>query len=337
MKKKVYSILIFTLIVLINSSCNKQNRFNIDTNENRVEVKIKRFDKDLLAIDTATLEIGVKSLYAKYASFLPYFTENIIETQSTDTTAVTNLISAFITDTAFTNVNKKALVVFNDISDIENKVSEAYTYIHHYFPKVQLPEIYFFVSGYNSSVLMNREFIAFGTDMYLGADYEPYQQLSYKYQIKNMRRESMAVDIVSTTLFRMFVNNSDKDRLLDDMIFRGKVMYLLASFMPDENPENLMGYTADEWKWCENFKKEIWTSIIDHKDLFSSDQQLIRKYMNEAPFTAPISQESPGRVGTWLGWQIIVSYMKNNNKCTLTELMDENNAQTILENSGFKP
>ena len=59
--------------------------------------------------------------------------------------------------------------------------------------------------------------------------------------------------------------------------------------------------------------------------------------MNDAPFTAPVSQDSPGRLGTWLGWQIVDSYMKKNQNIGLKNLMDENNYQKILEESGFKP
>jgi uncharacterized protein YjaZ len=59
--------------------------------------------------------------------------------------------------------------------------------------------------------------------------------------------------------------------------------------------------------------------------------------MNDAPFTAPVSQDSPGRLGTWLGWQIVESYMSKNPKATLTDLMKINNYQKMLEASGYRP
>ena len=114
-------------------------------------------------------------------------------------------------------------------------------------------------------------------------------------------------------------------------------MYLLSVFMPNEKPEDLMGYTPEQWKWCKSYKKEIWGTIIENKDLFSTNMLLISKYMNDAPFTAPVSQDSPGRLGTWLGWQIVDSYMRKNQNIGLKNLMDENNYQKILEESGFKP
>ena len=337
MKKRnsTFILLGFTLIIL--ASCQKSSRFEIDTTKNRVEVKIHRFDKDLLSIDTANVKKGVVGLYKHYPEFIQDFTDNILDTAATDTFAVRNLVRQYLMDSTFRSANKKTLETFKDISDIEAKVSNAYTYIHYYFPNVKLPEVYFYVSGLNRAIMMNEKFIGIGTDFYLGNDFPMYKNLNYDYLIYNMRRECLATDLVSTTLFRMFVMDSPDYRLLDNMLFRGKVMYLLSVIMPDEKQDLLMGYTPEQWKWSKKYEKEVWASIIDKKHLFSTDLTLIQKYMNEAPFTAPVSQESPGRLGTYIGWQIVKSYMEKNVKTTLTDLMSDNNYQKMLENSGYRP
>jgi hypothetical protein len=334
--KLILSTCILGLSIFL-SSCNKSNRFKIDTSENRVEVKIHRFDKDMLSLDTTNIKAGLKKLYAAYPEFLPEFANNILDTAATDTQAISHLFYKYLTDKTFAPVNKKTLQTFQDVSDIEKQVSEAYTYIHHYFPEVKLPEIYFYVSGFNRAVMMNDKFIAISTDLYLGSNYPAYKDYTYEYMLYDMRRECVPTDLVSTTLFRMFVMNSSQYRLMDNMLFRGKVMYLLSIVMPNEKPEDLMGYTPEQWKWSTKYEKEIWAAIIDQKDLFSTDIQLIRKYMNDAPFTAPISQESPGRLGTRIGWQIVKSYMEKNTQISLTDLMKDNNYQKMLEESGYKP
>ena len=336
---KKTNILIISICCLISflCSCSKSNRFKIDTTKNRVEVKIHRFDKDLLSLDTTNMKKGLAGLYTRYHDFLPVYTSNILDTAATDTVAVSNLFRQFLTNKTFKPVNKKTLQTFSDVSDIEKQVSDAYTYIHYYFPEVKLPEIYFFVSGFNRSVMMNNNFIGMGTDFYLGSNFPAYKDFTYQYMTYNMRRECMATDLVSATLFRMFVMNSSEYRLLDNMLFRGKVMYLLSVFMPHEKPESLMGYSAEQWNWSKTNEKQIWGYMIDQKHLFSTDVQLIRKYMNDAPFTSPVSQDSPGRLGTWLGWQIVESYMNKNPKATLTDLMKINNYQKMLEDSGYRP
>jgi len=335
--KRTNSLIIICSIFVLLVSCTKANRFKIDTSKNRVEVKIHRFDKDLLSLDTTNMKPGLKSLYARYHDFLPVFTNDILDTSATDTTAVSHLFRQFLTEPTFKSVNRKALKTFTDVSDIEKQVSDAYTYIHHYYPTFRLPDIYFFVSGFNRSVLMTDKFIGVGTDYYLGSNYPAYKNLTYQYMTYNMRRECVATDLVSTTLFRMFALNGTENKLVDNMLFRGKIMYLLSVIMPNEKPEDLMGYSAVQWKWCKTNEKQVWGFMIDQRHLFSTDVQLIRKYMNDAPFTAPISQDSPGRLGTWMGWQIVESYMKNNSNITLPELMKETNYQKMLEDSGYRP
>jgi uncharacterized protein YjaZ len=64
---------------------------------------------------------------------------------------------------------------------------------------------------------------------------------------------------------------------------------------------------------------------------------VINSYLNDGPFTSEISQESPGRLGIWIGWRIIDSYMRNNKQVSLTALMANGDAQKILEQSQYKP
>ena len=59
--------------------------------------------------------------------------------------------------------------------------------------------------------------------------------------------------------------------------------------------------------------------------------------MNDGPFTSEVSQDSPGRLGTWVGWRIVESYMNNNEQVTIQQLLDNEDAQNILENSKYRP
>lgn len=337
MKKTNFRILILIFLTVSLAACTKKSRFNINTQDNRINVKIKRFDRDLLSMDTANIRTAVVDLYKHYPEFMSVYTLNLLDTTINDTNAVCQRFKQYLSDKDFAPMNNKAKSAFVDVSDIEQKISNAYTYIHHYFPEVQLPEVYFFVSGFNQQIMISEKFIGIGTDFYLGSDFSLYPKLTYQYMIPNMRRENLATDLVSATLFRMFLMNSDKNCLLDNMIFRGKVMYLQSVFMPEEKPEILMGYTTEQWEWSTKYEKNIYSAIIDQKHLFSTDVQLIRKYLNDAPFTATISQESPGRLGTYIGWKIVKSYMEKNKKIELKDLMNEDNSQKILEKSGYRP
>ena len=76
---------------------------------------------------------------------------------------------------------------------------------------------------------------------------------------------------------------------------------------------------------------------MQKRDLFKTESNVLSSYMNDGPFTAEVTQDSPGRLGVWVGWRIVDSYMRNNKVVTLRELMNENDAQKILEQSYYKP
>jgi uncharacterized protein YjaZ len=181
----------------------------------------------------------------------------------------------------------------------------------------------------------DRSVFGVGTDFYLGADFEPYKDFVYDYMLQNMETERLPVDIISAILFSNFRFDSKQNRLIDNMLYRGKGLYLLSVFLPERNHNEIIGYTVSQWQWAEIHEKEIWKSIVGQKDLFSSDQHLIRKYMQEAPFTASISQESPGRLGEWIGFRIVEKFMNKNKNITLPELMQMNDYQEMLGKSGY--
>lgn len=337
MNKYPIFIISILLLSLTLGSCRKNSRFQVDTKKENLKIEIKRFDRDFIHIDKKNVLEDVKALYLKYPDFMPAYVSEVLGENPKDTVRAAQLILKFLSDTAFQNVNKKVLTTFPDAAPYEQSLTSAFSYIHHYFPQLKVPQIYFFVSGFNKSIMFTDQFMAVGTDLYLGSDYAKYRDVTYEYMMTNMRPESITPDIVSAFLFKSFPADFQDDRLLENMLYRGKVMYLLSVVMPDENPQNLMGYTKLQWEWCRKYEKDIWETIVEQKDLFSTDLLLIGKYMNDAPFTSPVSQDSPGRLGTWVGWQIVQHYMDKHKNVSLQDLMKENNYQKILDRAQYNP
>ena len=333
---KYKNIIHVLILVFIITSCQNNDRYGIGTSK-KIEVRIHRFDKAVIGIDTSNIEREVRNLYDNYPDFMPVYISEIIDENPSDTLNAQTQLLDFVKDTTFLSVNKKVMEVYSDVSSIENKVSVAFSGINHLFPEIRLPAIYFFVSGFNRAFLLNDNFIAIGTDLYLGNDYPKYSDITYKYLTLNMRPESVPVDIVSALLYKSFPMNTKDEKLLDNMIYHGKILFMLSVLLPNEKPEYIIGYSSENIEWCHKFEKEVWSSIIEERHLFSTDMILINKYINDAPFTVPVSQESPGRLATWIGWQIVQSYMNSNKDVGLPQLMKETNAQKILENSGYQP
>jgi len=305
----------------------------------QVQVPVVRFDEALMNVSKEHALEDIQLLFTEYEVFMPVFTENILGIAADDTLYLADALPQFLEDTlyGFKATNEEAKRQFANIDYLQNQLDKAFTKIHYLYPDLPIPSIYFFISGFNASILFVDDDIAVGTDMYLGSDWPYYNRVVYEYQKKNMRKECVPIDVVSAYLFRNLPYTYTKNRLLENMIYRGKIMYVLSLLLTDYPPYEIMGYTQDEWQWCEKNERAIWNTIMDKRDLFKSESMVLTSYLNDGPFTLEISQESPGRLGTWIGWRIAESYMRHNKDVTLQQLIENSDAQEILERSFYKP
>ena len=311
-------------------------------NERQMEpqtAEIVRFDNALLNVGESTVTEDIRVLYDEYPVFMQLWVEDILGIPSFDTAYLERQLPLFLNDTlyGFRQTNLREQQVFADISDIQSSVNKAFTRIHYLYPETVIPTLYLFISGFNSSIYFGDDLIGIGADMYLGSDYEYYNRVVYDYQKQTMRKECIPVDVFSAFLFRTLPYTSTKSRLIDQMMYRGKIMYLTAQIFDDLPGYEVMGWTKEQWDWCVRNERAIWHLVMDKRDLFKTESLILTGYLNDGPFTSEVSQDSPGRLGIWLGWRIAESYMEHNPSVTLQELMAEPDAQKILEESFYKP
>ena len=107
--------------------------------------------------------------------------------------------------------------------------------------------------------------------------------------------------------------------------------------MPKAPNSIKISYNEAQLNWCDNNEEPVWFYFIDNDLLYTKETTEIIKYMGEAPFIQGFPDGSPGRIGHWLGWQIVKAYMEKNPTITIEKLMLNDNAQQILNASKYKP
>jgi len=121
------------------------------------------------------------------------------------------------------------------------------------------------------------------------------------------------------------------------MVYNGQIIYWVKSMLPDEPDSLIMGFTADEMKFCRNNEARMWEYLVENKLLFETNRTIIRKFTGVGPFTKDFTNESPARAAVWLGWRIIEAYSRNNSGLSLSGIMEENDYQKILTLSKYNP
>ena len=72
---------------------------------------------------------------------------------------------------------------------------------------------------------------------------------------------------------------------------------------------------------------------------YDGDSKLPPRFIYPAPFSKfylELDNESPGRIGQWIGWQIVRSYAEHNKDVTLQQILAMD-AKTLFDNSKYKP
>ena len=162
-----------------------------------------------------------------------------------------------------------------------------------------------------------------------------YQDFFYDYQRIKMQRTLAAADYLAGWLMSEYPFEGNENILLDRMIYEGKIKYIVHLALPEITPAQLMGYQEKDYEWCVANELTLWNTIIQRKHLYTPDQITTSKYLDDKPCTF-LSDETPGNIGTWIGWQIVSSYMKENN-ASLQTLMQQQNAQEFLSQAKYKP
>ena len=189
---------------------------------------------------------------------------------------------------------------------------------------------------YDSRVIYADSLLIISLDVYLGKNHKFYADYP-KYIKENNTKEHIVVDVAQEFIKRQIPTSQDRS-FIAKMIQEGKKMYLIDSYLPNVSDKEKIGYEIDKINWIRENEEQIWSYFVERKLLFSTDTKLNKRFLETAPFSKFYMQHdnlSPGRVGVWVGWQIVRSYMKHND-VSLQELLKINELD-LYKKSKYKP
>tara|TARA_R110002126_G_scaffold184608_4_gene332996 strand:- start:942 stop:1856 length:915 start_codon:yes stop_codon:yes gene_type:complete len=301
-------------------SCNQKSKQESAIASVPIEIDVVRFDK--IFFETPPNKLA--EIKQEFPFFFPEGNDDAVWIEKMQNSQWQEL---------YAEVQKK----YADIETLKTDFETLFKHITYYYPKTKVPKVITVISemDYENKVIYADSLVIVSLEMYLGKDHRFYQFPNYIKQ--NFERNQIMPDVVSSFFSTVAPPNLDK-KLLSSMIYAGKELYMKDLFLPEVAANEKIGYTAEQMLWCEENESYIWRYFIDKQLLYSDDLKLIPRFINPAPFSKfylEIDNESPGRVGAYIGWQIVNSYMENN-EVSLQELL-QMNAQEIFEKSKYKP
>ncbi len=329
-------LITLTTFLLVFSCGN--NRLDVDVSHVHVELKIKRFDQDLFQYASELNESEIKELQNNYGLFFTDFTNSIINIGNIQSPQAQYHLNAFVNDSYIKEIKIESDELYHDFTPYKKQLLDAFKYYKYYFPKRNIPEIITYISGYNYAIVADENYLGIGLDMFLGTKHEAYARLGLpQYKTDFMTPDYLVSGAMLSWVSTEFELDNTNADLLTEMIHQGKLLYLMDALMPKASNTVKINYTNEQLSWCKNNAEEMWFFFIDNDLLYTKKTSDIIKFMGEAPFIQGFPEGSPGRVGHWIGWQIVKAYMDKNPNTTVEQLMNNNNAQAILTKSKYKP
>lgn len=332
---KNVSLLVSLLLILV---CCHRNPLKVDISGIDLKLKANRLDREIFDVRPDNVNIKLPELEKKYGGFFGSYNESVILLGEPSDPKYPTYLNSFLNDSMRLLSRIKIDSAFNDLSNLEKRLGDGFRHYRYYFPNKTIPKIITIISGFNQSVVLNNEAIGISLDNYLGANCPFYAMLGIPgYKRENMRSDKIPSDVFYSWAVSEFVFDESHNNLISNMIYQGKIMYFLDAMLPDEPDYLKIGYRPEKLGWCNKNEAGMWAYLIEHKLLFTTERMNIIRFIGAAPFTSPFTNESPGRTGVWLGWQIVKKYMKKNPGTSLPSLMADNDYQRILNDSGYSP
>ncbi len=312
---------ILTLVALVFMSCGNESKVEKEIAAIDVDLDVERFDRLFANADEASLP-DLKQAY-------PF----MFSKRYNDSVWINR-----IQDTLQQQLNNEVDKIHGDFKDTEDDIYRFYQHIVYYFKEFRTPRVITVTNDvdYRNKVIVTDSIALVALDTYLGANHDFYYDI-YDYIKLNMDKDQIVPDLAFSYAEKVIYQPKRKT-LLDEMIYFGKTLYFKDMMLPETPDEIKIGYTKQQLQWASLNEANIWQHFVENELLFSTDNKLPARFINPAPFSKfnlELDGESPGRLGQFIGWQIVRAYADKAD-ASLQEVL-RTSAEDIFNNATYKP
>ena len=289
--------------------------------QNKLKVNVDRFDKKFQLSDSLELQ----ELKQNYSYFF----------------------SSNYPDEVWMNRKKDSIQIeiFNEVENIfgegeflNNQLSNFFSRKKNYYKKFKLPSIISVITDvdYNNRVILTDSILLIGLDNYLGSDHYFYDGLP-NFLREDLKKQNIISDIAEEYA-RKSILEKKRYTFLEKIIYHGKILYYKDVMMPDSFDYLKIGISQNKLDWAIDNESKVWGYFIENEILFNPDIDLEKRFIDDAPFSKfflEIDNDSTEKIGRFIGWNIVRSFMKNND--IQFQKMLQLDSKDIYYNSKYKP
>ncbi len=343
--KKTWFFIFSMLCALIIGCSDHEKKQHIPDNIN-ISVRFNYLHKDLFEKKQDSFSLELTKIKDQYDDFFKIYVQNILNLGNIDDPALIMYLTTFCKDENVKQLYADVQKMYPNLYELQTEINKAFNRYHYVFPNHIIPNVIFFISGFNYyyhptipfKIVATEKSVGIGLDMYLGKKYEPYQSFGFPiYLSETMDSTYILSDVIKGWLYTEYDTLfKDNLSLIERSIEEGKLMYILHLLLPDKPEYQLFGFTESKMHWCIKEEKQIWTYLIDENLLHSNNPAVVSPFFMEGPFTKNLPKESPAKAITYIGYNIVQAYMNNYPNTPIDRLL-KTTPELIFSKSKYKP
>ncbi len=218
-------------------------------------------------------------------------------------------------------------------------LQNAFGRFNRHFPEYPIPHIDLGYTGFNYSAYPTDEILLVGCEFFIGQNHPAVKGLPPhiypRYMQERMVPEHLVADALRGWLLVQFQQEyyPDRGRLAEELLYWGKVLFIARCIAPEISPHQLFDWTQEEWQWIREHELQIWMELRKEEFLYTTKRMDIQRWIADAPFTkaGAVPQDSPDRLGWYMGMRWVEDYMLRHPEMSLSSLMDQQDVLPFLQ------
>ena len=325
---KFFFILFFSFLFF---SCN-HNRFSVDLSNVNLPIRFINLDSVVVHSDSNAFYTFCNSPIID-KGIISYLTKSCLQIGDVNKDDVYKRISIFRNDTYISSLEKEIRLAYTTkINSKSDHIINGFKRAHFFLPQLKLPtQVYYMNSLFANYTFVHDNSISIGLEWYLGSNNPVIQQLPsndfHLWMKKGMNPDFFERDLFFSWLLAQHPCNSPV--LVEQMIHYGKLLYVSEICFTNLPAHLILRYPKSKFNWAISHENMIWKYLVDQQLLFSSNEREITGLLKEGPFSLGLPEAGPDRLGQFIGWKMVHSFMENESDFTLNALMKTNYNQIL--------
>ena len=330
MKKLVF---LNWMMVLLAAGCDTRPCESRLTDSPEIQLELVDMGAAMMACQSV---MDVQNLLNNELSFSKVFFD---VDQYPKTQIIAERLFRLISDPYIDTLYHEIRVEYGDFSETKQSLENAFANIKRSYPLFAPPKVYIAFSGFYKDLFVSDSLLVIGLDYFLPMDakYKPHVQQVPEYIQRRYNKKHLVSIIAGFYIGLLTKVDYSENTLIAEMIDYGKSYYFRERVLPCTPDHLIIGFDEKSMNDVKKNVKTIWSHFLSKDLIYETNHTIKTKYIGERPNVPEIGDQCPGRVGRWLGWEIVRAYMLNNPDVTLQQLMSSTRYKKMFLSSGFNP